>query len=197
MSRGQLAAADEEGKVLLHWFSAASLAAVALLASAAFAQDYPLAARPYDGIQAGLDAFRLAEERRHASVAGQLALNQQLFFWPASSFGAPVIYSPFGFPLSTYGYVARQPIGQRQEQTGPNRWESHPVYEPPLTPYLPLPPVDSPWLENTVYGPLRVDLPPPPPKHAGSGRRLIDAVEEPVPPPPPKPDPPRSGPREY
>ena len=35
----------------------------------------------------------------------------------------------------------RQPVGQRQIQTGPNRWESHPIYaEPPAPPAAPAPP---------------------------------------------------------
>lgn len=56
---------------------------------------------------------------------------------------APVYggYDPFLFGyagLLGSGYYPppiRQPIGQRQEQTGPNRWESYPVYadEPPVT----------------------------------------------------------------
>ena len=55
----------------------ACLATLLALVTAACAQD-PLG-RPNDGIQAGLDAFRLAEEKRQANVAGQLGLNQQLF----------------------------------------------------------------------------------------------------------------------
>src|SRR5688572_18417988 len=42
---------------------------------------YPAAAgRPYDGIQAGLDAFRLAEDQRQAAVADQLAVNDAMRF---------------------------------------------------------------------------------------------------------------------
>jgi hypothetical protein len=173
-------------------FTTACVIAILAAASPAHAQVL-LPIRPYDGIQAGLDAFRLAEEKRQATVAGQLALNQQLFFWPAPSYGASVIYSPFGFYLPAYSYPTRQPIGQQQAQTGPNRWESHPVYDPPLTPYLPLPPVDSPWLDRTIYAPPRYFLVPPP---KPSSRRLIDEVEEAVPPPPPEPISPQNSPPE-
>jgi hypothetical protein len=34
----------------------------------------------------------------------------------------------------------RQPIGQRQIQTGPNRWESYPIYREPLPPLPTAPP---------------------------------------------------------
>jgi hypothetical protein len=152
-------------------------------------------ARPYDGIQAGLDAFRLAEEQRQANVAQHLGLNEQLRYWPAWAGwsvvpGGGAFYVPVGPYFSAGGLPARQPIGQRQEQTGPNRWESHPVYSPPLTPYVPLPPVDSRWLDNTPYAAVRA-LPPPPAAATPPG------PPEAPPLPPPTPDPPRRGPREY
>ena len=142
--------------------------------------------RPYDGIQAGLDAFRLAEERRQFNVAQQLALNDQLKYWAGIPnvrgetiyYGAPAppvnldyayaygpavvrgwrggyvagpltVFEPWPFvPGDIYGYTyylpVRQPIGQWQGQTGPNRWESHPVYDPPLPNLRPLPPLEAP-----------------------------------------------------
>jgi hypothetical protein len=181
------------------------------------------AARPYDGIQAGLDAFRLAEEKRQAAVAEQLYLNDAMRFYagyptsrgqtiyygylsPAAMYaygfavppaaysnldyayaypavppwaayqawrGGPAVFTPWPYvPGDIYGYPmyyqpARQPIGQTQVQTGPNRWESHPVYDPPLTEYQPLPTVDSPLLDRTPYATPRGlpadELPPPPP----------------------------------
>jgi hypothetical protein len=153
------------------------LMAVASLTSTLWAQI------PYDGIQAGLDAYRLAEERRRGAIADQLYFNDEMRAWaglptsrgetvyyglygprygyaypPASlayryaygvpryGFGPLSVFEPWPIvPGDIYGYPAytpvRQPIGQHQEQTGPNRWESHPVYDPPLTPYRPLPPV--------------------------------------------------------
>ena len=162
--------------------------------------------RPYDGIQAGLDAFKLAEEQRRANIAHQLYLNDQMKYWaglptsrgvtiyygaagggypgygyatpllpPASleytyaygnrywgqvrrqvGGGPPTVFEPWPYvPGDIYGYryypPLRQPIGQQQVQTGPNRWESHPVYDPPLTDYRPLPPVESPLLDKTPY----------------------------------------------
>jgi hypothetical protein len=94
------------------------------------AQSPAVSARPYDGIQAGLDAFRLAEAQRQSGVTEQLG----------DIWGYGAYYPP-----------ARQPSGVYQAQTGLNRWESHPVYDPPLTMHRPLPPVDSPWLDGTPY----------------------------------------------
>ena len=194
--------------------------------------------RPYDGIQAGLDAFRLGEEQRQANVSQQLFLNDQMRFWNGYPTSRSTVYygylSPaaiqaygYGVPLMTranldyvYGYgagplwggsrqnwagplavfepwpyvpgdiwgyrayyqPARQSIGQQQTQTGPNRWESHPIYDPPLTMYQPLPPVDSPLLDRTPYA-------------AANGG---STNEEAIPPGPPATTPPvRRGPREY
>src|SRR5262245_37532114 len=183
-------------------------------------------ARPYDGIQAGLDAFRLAEEKRQAAVADQLYLNDTMRFYagyptsrgqtiyygylssaamyaygfvrPPMAFssldyayaypvvppwgaysawrGGPAVFTPWPYvPGDIYGYPmyyppARQPIGQTQVQTGPNRWESHPVYDPPLTEYQPLPTVDSPLLDRTPYATPREVPPPPPPAIPGESR---------------------------
>jgi hypothetical protein len=251
------------------------VAAVASAQQAATSQ--AAVVRPYDGIQAGLDAFRLAEEQRQVGVAQQLSLNDQMRFWNGypTSRGATIYYgylspaaaaaypyagmpnayagAPYGYPASLYGYAgplltranldytyaygagplwggygsggyplsvfqpwpylpgdiygygayyapARQPIGQQQLQTGPNRWESHPVYDPPLTNYQPLPPVDSPLLDRTPYSTLPTatapanGVPPEPP------RPTNPTVTDAVPPPPPPalpPAAPRRGPREY
>jgi hypothetical protein len=223
---------------------AAILMASAGLAGVAAAQEPVIVGRQYDGIQAGLDAFRLAEEQRQAAVARQLALNDQMRFfngYPTSrgetiyygylspgamyayGFGPPVlpranldyVYAYGARPLSVfqpwpfvagdiYGYPAyyppaRQPIGQTQIQTGPNRWESHPVYDPPLTEYRPLPPVDSPLLDRTPYAAPQTILPP-----IGTApldpQTPIPPAADPVPPGPPLESPPpapRRGPREY
>jgi hypothetical protein len=180
-------------------FSRFTLIATALLALAS--PSLSLAqSRPYDGIQAGLDAFRLAEEQRQTLASYQLTLNDHLKFWSGmpTSRGETIYYgyaspayagyvpgSLLIYPLyPTYYPVARQPIGQRQEQTAPNRWESHPVYDPPLTPYRPLPLVDSPLLSGTPYA-----APPVP---------VIELKPAQPPPAPPPPAPPtRRGPREY
>ncbi len=49
------------------------------------------------------------------------------------------VFEPWPYvPGDIYGYyfppLVRQPIGQRQIQTGPNRWESHTVYAEDLEP---------------------------------------------------------------
>ena len=172
----------------------AGLTAVLAFSTASQAQQDLLSPpRAYDGIQAGLDAFRLAEEQRQVSVALQVRMNDRLRYWPAlTGFSGTTIYyySPFAPYIAAQTPPARQSIGQWQGQTGPNRWESHPVYAPPLTPYLPLPPVASPWLDRTPYATVPV-LPPPPAVAAPPGPP--EAVFQ----PPPAPEPPRRGPREY
>ena len=166
------------------------------------------APRAYDGIQAGLDAYQLAEERRRANIDQQLYLNDQMKAWsglptsrgetiyygygaPFSAYGSwygsgysvsrefayaygprtyyhrgwnryPTVFEPWPYiPGDIYGYQGsypvRQPVGQHQEQTGPNRWESHPVYDPPLPQFRVLPPVELPLHE------LPADAEPPPP----------------------------------
>jgi hypothetical protein len=181
--------------------------------------------RPYDGIQAGYDAFQLGEERRRADIGYQLYLSDQLKYWAgiptsrgetiyygagagnfASGFygnavplvppanleftyaygrfgprgwraagrgwsGPQTVFEPWPYvPGDIYGYMyyspMRQPVGQQQIQTGENRWESHPVYDPPLPNFRPLPPVDSPLLDGTPYAtptvPAEVPVEPPP-----------------------------------
>jgi hypothetical protein len=167
--------------------------------------------RPYDGIQAGLDAYRLGEEKRQAGVSQQLLLNDQMRFWggfptsrgnslyygygnPGLGYGytspvppanlesayayggqypwggargwmPPYVFQPWPYVAGDiYGYPyvyqpARQPVGRVEAQTGPNRWESHPVYDPPLAPAQPSPPVQSPWLDNTPYATPRAAMP--------------------------------------
>jgi|GEM_PF-3512015 len=167
--------------------------------------------RPHDGIQAGLDAYRLAEVRRRGNLQQQLDVNEGLRAWsgqpplygdtiwyrdaagfgPATpreawyATGAGYGYGPNPWSLvsgpgwdASYATPYRQPVGRWEGQTGPNRWESHPVYDPPLTLYRPSPPVDSPWLDRTPYAAPRpeiylpndeysaatdAELPPPPP----------------------------------
>ena len=98
----------------------------------------------------------------------------------------------------TYYSPMRQPIGQHQVQTGPNRWESHPVYDPPLPNFRPLPPVDSPLLDGTPYATPRplVEVPattPPPPTADPPAFDPPVRAEPELPPAPPKP----RRPREY
>jgi hypothetical protein len=238
-----------------------ALAIVAASALPILRADEPAApARPYDGIQAGYDAFQLAEERRRANIAYQLYLNDQIKYWSgiptsrgetcyygagAGNFAAgfygnavPVVppanlaatyaygrrglfglvrervwigpqtvFEPWPYvPGDIYGYTyyspMRQPVGQQQMQTGENRWESHPVYDPPLPNFRPLPPVDSPLLDGTPYAaprqpaepssqpPAATSLPPIPDPPRFDAPAAPDAE---LPPAPPKP----RRPREY
>lgn len=236
---------------------------VVVLTSPTLAQTPAASNRPYDGIQAGLDAYRLGEEQRQVALSQELFLNNQMRFWngypvtsttyygylpptamaaygygvPATGFGSGIAsplmtqanldyayaygagplwngYGGYG-PLSVfqpwpympgwiYGYPAyylpaRQPIGQQQSQTGPNRWESHPIYDPPLTSYQPPPPVASPLLDRTPYASLPPPaapteaIPPEPPRSTGSPS--IDVAPL-VPATPAAPSAPRRGPQE-
>ncbi|MFN0019859.1 MAG: hypothetical protein ACKVP0_16500 [Pirellulaceae bacterium] len=188
--------------------------AVATFVMASFASRMAISqqtVRPYDGIQAGYDAFQLGEEKRQWNAGQQIYLNDlsRVRLTPlatygygyrpfVSTFGAPAsveyasgygntpgIYSSARYavrPLTVFEpwpYVPgdiwgdlyipplRQPVAQMQSQTGPNRWESHPVYNPPLASNPVLPPVNSPALRTTPYaaerGPEIRSSPPIPP----------------------------------
>jgi len=66
----------------------------------------PAAPRPYDGIQAGLDAYRLAEQQRQANLSQQLYRNDQLRVWNGlRPSGARTMYYGYGAP----GYAAYAP----------------------------------------------------------------------------------------
>jgi hypothetical protein len=226
-------------------------------ATALPAQEVATSSRPYDGIQAGYDAFQLGEERRRANIAYQLYLNDQLKYWsgiptsrsetiyysagapgtfaagfygnaapvmPSANldytyaygrwgtqgrlrgrnwFGPQTVFEPWPYvPGDIWGYTyyspMRQPVGQQQVQTGPNRWESHPVYDPPLPNFRPLPPVDSPLLDGTPYATPRplVEVPaatPAPPTAEPPIFEVPAPADPELPPPLPKP----RRPREY
>lgn len=181
--------------------------ALVLSAAIARAQEAPL--RKYDGTQAGLDAYQLAEERRQANLQAQIGANdaaraaaglpttrgETIYYyngyspygvvpWDAAyaygyggtfgyattgRFGRRVavvstgpVFTPWPYvPGDIYGYrtypQVRQPVGQRQVQIDENTWESHPVYDPPVPQRPVLPPVDSPWLDNTLFATPRVE----------------------------------------
>jgi hypothetical protein len=211
----------------IRWLSLASFFVFAAITQPTNAQNPLTAVKPYDGIQAGLDAYRLAEEKRQGAVNQQIFLNDQLRYWngyPTSR--GETIYYGYMSPgaLAAYGYggygpwtgfqlgpwvggglwgtpyyyqPARQPIGQQQIQVSPNRWESHPVYDPPLTMYRPQPPVDSPLLDRTPYASPTSTAPAASTPKAQSLLKSVDSI--PPPPPPagsPSPAVP-SRPREY
>jgi hypothetical protein len=163
--------------------------------------------RPYDGIQAGYDAYQLAEEKRQINIGQQIYLNDRMraLATPLATYGygygpyvstygiapasreyayaygnSPERYYPgygarYAFrPLTVfeawpyvpgdiwgdfYTQPLRQPVSQVQTQTGKNRWESHPVYDPPLAAYAVLPPVDSRALDGTPYATERTATP--------------------------------------
>jgi hypothetical protein len=130
-----------------------------LTASAGLAQDSTLLfPRPYDGFQAGAEAHAIGEAQRLDAIDRQIGWNQ-LFKWRAAV-GTTTFYDPYvpgGFgwgwddPFSSWPYSVgrivgpgfldpvRQPIGRREVQTGPNRWESFPVYADDLRPEVVVP----------------------------------------------------------
>ena len=180
----------------ISWLTTAAVMAALLLSRVALGQQ---ALRPYDGIQAGYDAYQLGEERRQTNIGQQIYLSDRMraLTTPLATYGygygpyvstygvmpasreyayaygnSPERYYPTsgsrysGRPLTVFEpwpYVPgdiwgdfyipplRQPVAQVQTQTGPNRWESHPVYNPPLYAYSVLPPVNSPALDKTPY----------------------------------------------
>lgn len=79
--------------------------------------------------------------RRLAGRGGRLYIER---YW-----SAPLsVFEPWPYvPGDIYGYDfppgIRQPIGQRQFQSGPTRWESHPVYADELEPAAPAAAVES------------------------------------------------------
>lgn len=218
----------EERVMFNRYFGVLVIGLISWLPLSAAAQERE---RPYDSLQAGEDAYRLAEEQRRNAVAAQAEVNdylRQRATW-RPVYGENIIYyrSPYGNPYDSppgyyssgyggfgssigyatpysysgysyqssrrgglfgnsysqeqivispsysgshyyqhnapyggvyrQGYIAgyvrdpsipyvRQPIGQRQVQTGPNRWESHPVYadDPPALRETPVAEADAP-----------------------------------------------------
>ncbi|MCE9525426.1 MAG: hypothetical protein K8R36_05170 [Planctomycetales bacterium] len=104
--------------------------------------------------------------------------------------GRPLtVFEPWPYvPGDIWGdmYISplRQPVAQVQSQTGPNRWESHPVYNPPLASRPVLPPVNSPALDKTPYATERTTSPPPIPARTGPSRPTDVRSAPPVPPSP-------------
>jgi hypothetical protein len=213
----------------ISWFTSAAIVAALFLSRIALSQQN---ARPYDGIQAGYDAYQLGEERRQWNVGQQIYLNDRMraLTTPLATYGygygpypstygmmpasreyayaygnSPERYYPgygsrySGRPLTVFEswpYVPgdiwgdfytphlRQPVAQVQSQTGPNRWESHPVYNPPLYAYSVLPPVSSPALNTTPYAVEHPSVAPAPKSSSPP-----PAVERPSIPEPPSPGP--------
>ncbi len=123
------------------------------IAKVVVAEEFNSAVRPYDSIQAGLDAHAVGEARRLDAIDRQIGWNQLFRAQAAAQASSSFYFNPsigefdyaYGLnaghggwfpsaldyrPIWGYGYyeAVRQPIGQRQVQTGPNRWESFPIY---------------------------------------------------------------------
>jgi hypothetical protein len=242
----------EEDAVLARLQKVVVVSVVLAVVGVARAQQPQAVPRPYDGIQAGLDAFKLAEERRQVNVAGQLAVNDQVRYWsgiptsrgetlyygyatppapygfgvpvvapanldyayaygrsgfryangPAGAYGPLTVFEPWPYvPGDIYGFTnyfpVRQPVGQWQGQTGPNRWESHPVYNPPLPDYRPQPQVDSPLLNGTPYATPAPPAAQPPATEPSPAAAAAPPVPLPPVAAPPTPSAPRKVQREF
>jgi len=88
----------------------------------------------YSSLDAGRDAYQQHEARRMGQINDQIGLNQRMRMegWISSYY--PGVFQPWPMtPGYIWGYPlhlgpARQSVGQRQYQAGPNRWISEPVY---------------------------------------------------------------------
>lgn len=110
-----------------------------VLAVPGFAQEV----RRYDGIQAGLDAFNLAEERRQANLQGQIYANdaaraaaglpttrgETIYYYPNRTYGVLPWDAAYAYG-GTYGYSSVGPFGRRTVT-----YSTGPVFTP--WPYVP------------------------------------------------------------
>ena len=99
----------------------------------------------------------------------------------------PWPYVPGDIWGDLYTPPLRQPVGQVQIQTGKNRWESHPVYDPPLVSYPVLPPVNSRALDYAFERPAVPPIPALPSR--GPGVKIPPVPELPSPGPSPEDEP--------
>jgi hypothetical protein len=109
-------------------FSAWLLLALLVSDRSAWGVDFPW---PFNGSQASAEATFRSDLRRRSQIAMQIATIQHLR-WPVWYLG-----DIWGDPWCDY---VEQPIGRVEFQTGPNRWESRPVYLRPV----PAPPMTRP-----------------------------------------------------
>lgn len=91
----------------------------------------------------GID-YAYAYSSEHLPGRRGRTLYLERYVWPPRSAFEPWPYVPgdiygYSFPLTI-----RQPIGRREIQTGPNRWESHPVYPEDLDSAAPADPIAEP-----------------------------------------------------
>jgi len=145
------------------------------MAPAVGQQPHRFPAGPQNVAQANEAAARRAEARRIDNVSRQIAAVEQMKraaganAYPARAvyYDAPVVLA--NGTLASYrpvwGYyrprAVEQPIGQREVQTGPNRWESFPIYASDLVP----PPFPGPAVGDAPAprggAPPRPNPPPP------------------------------------
>ena len=77
---------------------------------------------PYNGAHASAEAWMRSDFRRRNEIAMRIATIEQMKW--RGDFHADI----WGYPWFDY---VEQPIGRTRIQTGPHRWESHPIYPGP------------------------------------------------------------------
>ncbi len=129
-------------------FAVISALCVSVAADAVTAGDYPPA---YDPIQSSIDAERRDRARQLRDVRRQIETIDYLdwyrygrwhgldsayaYGYARAPFGVGHVFEPWPYVQGDiWGYPwydrVPQPIGRREIKTGPNRWESHPIYAP-------------------------------------------------------------------
>ena len=136
--------------------------------------DFPL---PYDGFQASRDVQLRWDARRIDAINRQLGWNELLRWRAATAESGTLYYSPHvpyrwepawgNWPYAVgridgYGFydAVRQPIGRQEMQTGPNRWESFPIYAEDIEPLV------------VPLAPPRMERPAPPPAPVPQAREF-------------------------
>lgn len=122
-------------------FRSISIGCLLALVTALFARAQEV--RKYDGIQAGLDAFNLAEERRQANLQNQIYANdaaraaaglpttrgETIYYYPQRTYGVVPWDAAYAYG-GTYGYSSVSPFGRRTVM-----YSTGPVFTP--WPYVP------------------------------------------------------------
>ena len=139
----------------------------------------PAAAQPYNGIDAGLEAYRSHEAQRLARTGRQVELSEaakaRYFYDRWAFYGGPLADDYWGVrPGSPWEYryeeYARQPLGHRTIQLGPNRWEYYPIYAEDE-------PAPPPALHHAIV-PERADQRPEHPRAEPRARRRLSGPRE-------------------
>ena len=111
---------------------------------------------------------------------GRLGELSRLWRLQPRNLGGPDVFEPWPYvPGDIWGYryvnPVRQPIGQRQVQTSPTRWESFPIYEEDLLPAVAAPADADPVGSDPGASVLDEIFPEPPAEASEPRRREVSA----------------------